>query len=167
MARRTKVQSESEFLAERGLSSPISGFADDKMRSNRQIRTSRGAKAFQKAAQRASSDYHTQRESARAEYRSRVQSGAVRPPSSVEKALKTAQGNSDNEAVRAARRILAKRGIDWKTGKRLARGGKWRPVHLAPDFSMEVVVMRPRYVQGEFDFSRAAGSARASRSSGS
>ena len=118
----TKVQSESEFLAERGLSSPISGFADDKMRSNRQIRTSRGAKAFQKAAQRASSDYHTQRESARAEYRSRVQSGAVRPPSSVEKALKTAQGNSDNEAVRAARRILAKRGIDWKTGKRLARG---------------------------------------------
>jgi len=109
-------------LAERGLSSPISGFADDKMRSNRQIRTSRGAKAFQKAAQRASSDYHTQREAARAEYRSRVQSGAVRPPSSVEKALKTAQGNSDNEAVRAARRILAKRGIDWKTGKRLARG---------------------------------------------
>lgn len=61
MARRTKVQSESEFLAERGLSSPISGFADDKMRSNRQIRTSRGAKAFQKAAQRASSDYHTQK----------------------------------------------------------------------------------------------------------
>lgn len=48
MARHTKVQSESEFLAERGLSSPISGFADDKMRSNRQIRTSRGAKAFQK-----------------------------------------------------------------------------------------------------------------------
>jgi hypothetical protein len=122
VARHTKVQSESEFLAERGLSSPISGFADDKMRSNRQIRTSRGAKAFQKAAQRASSDYHTQRESARAEYRSRVQSGAVRPPSSVEKALKTAQGNSDNEAVRAARRILAKRGIDWKPGKRLARG---------------------------------------------
>lgn len=34
-------------------------------------------------------------------------------------------------------------------------------------FPMEVVVMRPRYVQGEFDFSRAAGSARASRSSGS
>lgn len=166
MARRTKVQSESEFLAERGLSSPISGFADDKMRSNRQIRTSRGAKAFQKAAQRASSDYHTQRESARAEYRSRVQSGAVRPPSSVEKALKTAQGNSDNEAVRAARRILAKRGIDWKPASD-SLGGKWRPVHLAPDFSMEVVVMRPRYVQGEFDFSRAAGSARASRSSGS
>ena len=37
----------------------------------------------------------------------------------------------------------------------------------APDFPMEVIVMRPRYVQGEFDFSRAAGSARASRSSGS
>lgn len=34
-------------------------------------------------------------------------------------------------------------------------------------FPREVIVMRPRYVQGEFDFSRAAGSARASRSSGS
>lgn len=42
-------------------------------------------------------------------------------PEKYDKLLKTAKGHSDNESVQAARRTLAKRGIDWKTGKKLKR----------------------------------------------
>lgn len=35
--------------------------------------------------------------------------------------MRIAKGHSDNESVQAARRTLAKRGIDWKTGKKLKR----------------------------------------------
>lgn len=59
----------------------------------------------------------------------------------------------------------AVRNVAGRIRSAFSRGGS-RSLRLLI-FPMEVIVMRPRYVQGEFDFSRAAGSARASRSSGS
>lgn len=40
-------------------------------------------------------------------------------PNIIETSLKTAHGHEDNPSVQAARRMLKKRGIDWKTGKKL------------------------------------------------
>lgn len=59
----------------------------------------------------------------------------------------------------------AVRNVAGRIRSAFSRGGSRSSGSLI--FPMEVIVMRPRYVQGEFDFSRAAGSARASRSSGS
>ena len=41
--------------------------------------------------------------------------------STVERLLRHATGHEDNSSTQAARRALAKRGIDWKTGKKLKK----------------------------------------------
>ena len=41
--------------------------------------------------------------------------GKITPPSYIERLFRTARGNSDNESVRAARRVLEKRGYDWRS----------------------------------------------------
>ena len=64
-------------------------------------------------------EYEKKREAAKAEYKALVDSGKVRPPTEMEKRLKIAQGRSENAAVQAARRVLTRRGIDWRTGKAL------------------------------------------------
>ena len=48
-------------------------------------------------------------------FNSKVKSGEIRQPSRIEQLMKTAQGNPDNEAVRAARRALEKRGVNWRS----------------------------------------------------
>ncbi|MFA5346011.1 MAG: hypothetical protein WC315_07050 [Candidatus Omnitrophota bacterium] len=50
----------------------------------------------------------------REEYRKKVDSGEVKPPSRFETLWNTAQGNEENVAVQAARRILERKGYDWK-----------------------------------------------------
>jgi len=64
----------------------------------------------QVANQRSQSERRTQ---ARADYDRLVASGAIRPPTRVERLVRTAQGHSDNQAVQAARRLLTKQGIRW------------------------------------------------------
>lgn len=59
-------------------------------------------------------EYSNRRESLRQEYNRLVSSGEIRQPTRIEQLMQTARGNSDNEAVRAARRALQKRGINWK-----------------------------------------------------
>lgn len=109
--------SEDDYLVSQGIGDVLSGFSDDKTRlphgetlreRERRLGESEAAIAAHAEARR----------SARAEYRALVDAGKVRPPTTVEKKLRTARGNPDNDAVQAARRTLAKRGIDWRTGKR-------------------------------------------------
>jgi hypothetical protein len=50
----------------------------------------------------------------RQEYQQKLASGEIRQPTLIEQRIRTANGNPDNEAVRAARRLLEKKGIDWK-----------------------------------------------------
>lgn len=50
------------------------------------------------------------------EYQRLVSEGKVRPPSRIEELLAIANGHEDKAQTHAARRLLAKRGIDWRTG---------------------------------------------------
>lgn len=115
---RVTVMSLEEYLGRKGVSSPLSGYMDDKMRIPHG-ETQRQTDRRQKEAAHARAEYEKKRETARAEYKALVDSGKVRPPTEMEKRLKVAQGRSENAAVKAARRVLTRRGIDWRTGKAL------------------------------------------------
>lgn len=108
-----------EFLGRRGLASPVSDYSIDKVRGNRQLKTTRGENKFRKEVDKANNSYHEQRQSAVSEYNEKVSQGKIKPKSSIERALDTAHGHPDNSATQAARRILEKKGIDWKTGKKI------------------------------------------------
>ena len=112
------VMSEDEFLASKGVGDVLSGYMDDKTRLPHG-ETARQKGTRQKQANAAASAHFEKRKAARAEYRKLVESGKVRTPTAMEKRLHTAQGDPSNKAVQAARRALAKRGIDWRTGKKL------------------------------------------------
>lgn len=112
-----KILSEKQFLNSKGLGDAMSGYCLDKLRCNRQIRTVRGKKRFDAECAKAEAEYQKKRAEAKAEYAELVARGEVRPPSSIEESLITASGHPDNPSTQAARRVLAKKGIDWKTGK--------------------------------------------------
>lgn len=48
-----------------------------------------------------------------------MDSGKIRNKTAIEQSLTTAHGHPDLESTQAARRILAKKGIDWKTGEKI------------------------------------------------
>ena len=54
------------------------------------------------------------REELRKEYWQKVKNGELRPPTRNEKLIATANGNPDNECTIEARRLLDKKGIDWR-----------------------------------------------------
>ena len=54
------------------------------------------------------------REELREEYWQKVENGEIREPTRNEKLIATANGNPDNECTIAARRLLNKKGIDWR-----------------------------------------------------
>ena len=51
---------------------------------------------------------------AKEEYKKLVESGKLRPKTSIERTIEKAHGNPENNATQAARRMAAKRGYDWK-----------------------------------------------------
>ena len=53
------------------------------------------------------------REELRLEYRRRVKAGEIQPPTRIQLWLEQAHSFEEHEATHAARRMLAKRGIDW------------------------------------------------------
>lgn len=110
--------SEDEYLGRKGVGSVLSGYMDDKMRLPHG-ETLRQRERREKEAVAAISAHAAARSAARAEYRELVASGKVRPPTAMEARLKVAQGDPSKQTTQAARRVLAKRGFDWRTGKRL------------------------------------------------
>lgn len=111
------IQSEEDFLQSRGFG-VLSDYGIDQDRiphgeTNRQ-RNKRLANAH-----KAITAFYDAKQAARREYRQKVERGEIRPPTALETALKVAQGNEESEQTQAARRLLAKRGIDWRTGKKL------------------------------------------------
>ena len=54
------------------------------------------------------------REELREEHWQKVENGEIREPTRNEKLIATANGNPDNECTIAARRLLNKKGIDWR-----------------------------------------------------
>jgi len=53
------------------------------------------------------------REKLRKEYQAKVERGELRPPTRTEKLIEIARGHIDNESVKAARRLLIKRGVTY------------------------------------------------------
>lgn len=131
MARRPKVMSEDDYLATKGVSDPLSGYLDDKLRSNRQVATVRGREKFNREAKQHIDSYSDKRAAAKREYARLVKGGQIRPPTQLESSFYKAQGNSELRSVQAARRILAKRGYDWKTGKRLPSATRPGPAKIS------------------------------------
>ena len=110
------AMNEDTFLAKQGLAFPTSGYCLDKLRGNRQLKTTRGQKRYQMECEKAEKEYQEKRDTARAEYKRLVDAGEIRPLTPLEQRIKVANGHPDNAATQAARRLLAKKGIDWKTG---------------------------------------------------
>lgn len=109
-----------EFLAKRGLKDAMSGYGIDKTWGANQFRqTARGKERFLKEFAKNEAEYHNKRKAAISEYEQLVNSGKVREKSVIEKSLDIAHGHEDLPATHAARRMLSKRGYDWRTGKRL------------------------------------------------
>ena len=104
-----------DFLGSKGLKDASSGYCLDKLRSNRQLRTDRGQKRFFKECETAEASYQEKREEAKREYQRLCEAGELRPLTSIERTIRTANGHPDNASTQAARRICLKRGINWQT----------------------------------------------------
>ncbi|HES9049741.1 TPA: hypothetical protein VPG36_001008 [Streptococcus pyogenes] len=117
--RGARIMSRGEFLAQKGLASPLSGYLDDKMRGNRSFSSGKQREKFTKEARKNIDNYHDRRNEAIREYNSLISSGKIKVPTQIQKSMRTAHGHPDNRATQAARRMLTKRGYDWKTGKKL------------------------------------------------
>lgn len=102
---------EEEYLASQGYGR--SGFGDVALAKGN-YRNRAGQEILRRQNQR-DIEYSNRRASLRAEYNNKVKAGEIRQPSRIEQLMKTAQGNSDNGAVRAARRALEKRGVNWRS----------------------------------------------------
>lgn len=57
------------------------------------------------------------RESLRSQYDKLTASGRIRAPTNTETLIRSARGHSDLETTQAARRILAKRGVNFQTAR--------------------------------------------------
>lgn len=101
---------EEEYLASKGYG--IQGFGDAALAKGNY--RNRAGQAILRRQNQKDAEYSNKRASLRSEYKNRLASGEIRQPSRIEQLLKIAKGNSDNEAVRAARRTLEKRGVNWK-----------------------------------------------------
>lgn len=104
-----------EFLGMRGLSAPISDYSIDKVRLPHGETQRQQTKRINDGLQ-AAQEYSEKRQTAINEYQELVRKGEVRDKTSIEKAIDRANGHEDNESTQAARRMLEKRGIDWRTG---------------------------------------------------
>lgn len=108
-----------DFLAQRGLLSPVSDYNLDKIRIPHGETSRQRAKRIAEGEQ-AAADYSARRNAAITEYNELVASGKIAPKSTIERLLETAHGHEDNQSVQAARRTLQKRGINWETGQPLS-----------------------------------------------
>ena len=111
-----------EFYAIRGVPHSASGVGIDRYAGANMTRMSANQrkKTFDEM-NKGNDDYYKKRQDARDEYNKLVKEGKIRDKTSIERMLTTANGNPDNPSTQAARRMAAKRGYDWKTGKKLKK----------------------------------------------
>ena len=129
---RQRVMSEQQYLNSKGVGSVVSDYMMDKTVVRKSAYHQRQDERSRKALKQNQDQYYSKRNQARREYQRLVSSGKVRTPTQAEQTWNTAHGLSENRSVQAARRVLAKHGVDWKTGKRLSGANKSR---LWPTFS--------------------------------
>lgn len=109
-----------QYLGERGLSSPISDYMDDKLRLPHG-ETERQKNQRIKEGTEYSDEYHKKRQQAIEEYNEKVANGELRPLTAIEQLFERANGHEDNESTQAARRMLKKRtGVEWTKDSKLS-----------------------------------------------
>lgn len=145
----TKSMTESQYLASKGISN-ISDFMLDKTRIPHGETARQTAKRL-KDTDKALNEHYSKVAEARKEYKDKVNSGEIREPSTIERLLVSAKGHEDNEATKAARRALEKRGIDWQTGKKLNKNTGAETVQKISDLSdgeltKQMQALEPKYV---------------------
>jgi hypothetical protein len=102
-----------DYLAEKGVLGTFSDFLIDKLRLPHG-QTLRQEKKMLKEADKAREEYFSRREAAIKEYKEKVKARKIVPPSDLELRIERAKGNPDLESTQAARRRLAKQGINWE-----------------------------------------------------
>lgn len=105
-----------DYLAQKGVGSPIGPYQDDKLIGHMKVL---GQESTKKDYEKTSEEYWQRRQSAKEEYHQLVEAGQVRPLTTIERTIRTANGHPDNPSVQASRRMAEKRGYDWKTGERI------------------------------------------------
>ena len=122
IANEPQVMTEEEYLSSKGYGAM--GYSEPGLHksSARVSQNTRDKQASQ--VQEKAQEYDAKREELRKEYQEKLKSGEIRKPTNVEKLLRTAQGHEDNQSVQSARKLLEKRGIDWKTGEKINKENK-------------------------------------------
>ena len=116
----SNAMTEQEFLNLRGVGDSVSGAGVDMIGGANQTRmTEKQRQRVQAKIGAERDDYYSRRQAAREEYKSLVESGKIRDKTPIERMLTRAHENPDNASTQAARRMAEKRGIDWRTGKKL------------------------------------------------
>ena len=109
-----KKMSLEDYLASKGVRSPFSDCTLDKLRSNRELKTERGKKRFEKECEKHRIEYAEKRNAAIDEYYKLVEEGKIVPKTLIERTIERANGHPDKPSTQAARRMCEKRGIDWR-----------------------------------------------------
>lgn len=105
------VMTEEEYLASKGYG--FAGIGDVALHKGKQKTGKQQDKVLENQNQK-DIKYIAKREDLRKEYFSKLSKGELRQPSTIERLIKIANGNPDNEATQSARQSLKKRGIDWQ-----------------------------------------------------
>lgn len=98
-----------EYLAQRGLASPVDDFMIDKLKLPHG-QSKYDERKMHENARKSRQEYHSRRNVAIQEYQEKVATGEIIEPTNLERYIKAAQGHPDNASTQAARRVLAKRG---------------------------------------------------------
>jgi hypothetical protein len=104
--------SEEEYLASKGASR--SGMGEAALHKNKGNLSDKQWKKIVATQAEKDRKIIEKRDKLRKEYKEKVDKGEITPPTRIESLIRTAQGHEDNEATKAARRLLEKKGIDWK-----------------------------------------------------
>jgi hypothetical protein len=106
----TRVETLAQFASRNGLvtTADVDGHIHAGLRSKPQTKT------YQRFYDKKLDELQTARDQTSAAYQDAIASGEVRGPSATERLIATANGHEDNSATQAARRVLEKRGINWR-----------------------------------------------------
>ena len=113
---------EAEFLSLKGFGDAASGIGIDRYAGANMYHLS--TKQRQKTLSEITAqndDYYANRAKAKEEYQTLVKQGKIVPKTPIEKTITAAHGHPDSTVTQAARRMAEKRGIDWRTGKKLKK----------------------------------------------
>ncbi len=105
-----KSMTEEEYLASKGYGRQ--GFGDVALAKGNY--KNRPGQAILQRQHQKDIEYSNKRAALRDEYNRLLSIGKIRQPTRIESLIKVARGHSDNNAVKAARRVLEKRGIKWR-----------------------------------------------------